>query len=73
MSDKLAENEFSPHPHLPVHQHRQQPVAEGGEFLVLRVWEENRGYSRKGHRDSDIRFQASFARERSARPGGTPL
>ena len=23
------------HPHLPVHEHREQPVAEGGEFLVL--------------------------------------
>ena len=25
----------SPHPHLTVHEHREEPVAEGGEFLVL--------------------------------------
>ena len=23
------------HPHLAVHEHREQPVAEGGEFLAL--------------------------------------
>jgi hypothetical protein len=27
----------SPHPHLAVHQHGEEPVAEGGEFLVLLV------------------------------------
>lgn len=25
----------SPHQHLPVHQHREEPVAEGSEFFVL--------------------------------------
>ena len=27
----------SSHPHLAVHEHGQEPVAEGGEFLVLEV------------------------------------
>jgi hypothetical protein len=30
----------SPHTHLAVHEHRQQPVAEGGEFLVLALAED---------------------------------
>jgi len=70
MSDKLAENEFSPHPHLPVHQHRQQPVAEGGEFLVLIQAQpakpaatifRSRSFAKSSASSSSIRFTAPEA------------
>lgn len=36
-SSRFRNSAFArPHRHLPVHQHRQQPVSELGEFLVFR-------------------------------------
>ena len=39
-------NYQSPHPHLPVHEQGEEPVAEGGEFLGLVLEDESFGKHR---------------------------
>ncbi len=40
MCDQLPKNELSPHPHLAVHKHGEQPVEEGGGLVLLVIGED---------------------------------